>query len=81
MVVGLKATGKSSKGVSAISGILTRTVNSIYARAIEQGFESFERPMRLLDRHLEDTSRPVRPSKQTTVSQKVVDTVRTDRYG
>jgi transposase len=81
IVVCLKATGKSSKEVSAISGIPTRTVNSIYARAIERGFEPCERPMKLLDRHLEDAPRTGRPSKQDRVSQKVVDTVRTDRYG
>ncbi|ORY10964.1 hypothetical protein BCR34DRAFT_336222 [Clohesyomyces aquaticus] len=70
IVVCLKATGKSSKEVSAISGIPTRTVNSIYARAIERGFEPCERPMKLLDKHLEDAPRSGRPSKQTNVSQK-----------
>lgn len=37
--------------------------------------------MKFLDGHLEDTPRSVRPSKQATVLQKVVDTVRTNRYG
>ena len=66
-LVCLKATGKSSKEVSAISGIPTRTVDSIYARAIERGFEPCERPMKLLDRYLEDAPRSGRPSKQAKV--------------
>jgi transposase len=80
-VVVLKAIGKPNHEITGLTGVEKRTINSIYARAIERGFDPGLRPLQLEDKHLEDAHRPGRPSKQSTVSQQVVDTVRTDRYG
>jgi hypothetical protein len=79
-VVVLKAIGKPNHEITGLTGVEKRTINSIYARAIERGFNPGLRPLQLEDEHLEDAHRPGRPSKQSTVSQQVVDTVRTDRY-
>ena len=79
-VVVLKAIGKPNHKITGLTRVEKRTINSIYARAIERGFDPGLRPLQLEDKHLEDAHRPGRPSKQSTVSQQVVDTVRTDRY-
>ncbi|CAN9422183.1 unnamed protein product [Alternaria alternata] len=73
-VVVLKAIGKPNHEITGLTGVEKRTINSIYARAIERGFDPGLRPLQLEDKHLEDAHRPGRPSKQSTVSQQVVDT-------
>lgn len=81
LILTLKATGKSNEEITGLTGIQKRTINSIFARAIERGFDPCRRPMKLEDSYLEDGYRSGRPSKQQAVSQRVVDSVRTDRYG
>jgi Transposase len=85
MVVTLKApagAAKTSLEIYGITGIPVRTVNSIYARAIERGFEPNERPLRLRNEWLEDAPRSGRPRKRTQETQDlIVAKVSRDRYG
>ena len=81
LVITLKATGKSNDEITGLTGISKRTINSIFARAIERGFDPCQRPLKLLDKYLEDSHRSGRPSKLDEASQRVVNSVRTDRYG
>ncbi|ORY19473.1 hypothetical protein BCR34DRAFT_471925, partial [Clohesyomyces aquaticus] len=80
-VVVLKALGKPNHKITRVTRVKKRTINSIYARAIKQGFDPSLQPLKLEEKHLEDAHRSGRPSKQSEVAQKVVNTVRTDRYG
>ncbi|KAJ6276523.1 hypothetical protein J3E71DRAFT_348000 [Bipolaris maydis] len=76
------ATSKGNKKITDLTGIEKRTLNKIYARAIERGFDPAERPLNLRDEHVQDASRSGRPSKQTEdTSSAVVLTVRRDHYG
>jgi len=81
LIITLKATGKPNDEITGLTGISKRTINSIFARAIERGFDPCQRPLKLLNKYLEDSHRSGRPSKQDEVAQKVVNSVRTDRYG
>ena len=67
LVVTLKSPlgGKTTAQVVAITGLPTRTVNSIYARAIERGFDPNAVPLVLKDEYLQDAPRAGRPTKQT----------------
>ncbi|KAJ5143765.1 uncharacterized protein N7515_002552 [Penicillium bovifimosum] len=77
-VVALRAfTTKSS---SEIANLTVSSVNRIYARAIERGFNPREDPI-IHDRYVQDTPRPGRPTKQDTATQEIViSKVRSDRY-
>ena len=84
LIVTLKSLGgKSSPEVAYITGLQPRTVNSIYARAIERGFDPNIRPLIIKDEWLKDAPRSGRPSKQTTEikEKRVVSKVRCDCYG
>jgi transposase len=82
LVVSLKAIGKGNGEITDLTGIEKRTLNKIYARAIERGFDPAERPLNLRDEHIQDAPRSGRPSKQTKdTTSAVVLTVRRDRYG
>jgi transposase len=83
LIVTLKApcAGKSTAEISAITGISTRTINSIYARAIERGFEPNSVPLVIRDEWLQDASRSGRPTKKTEIKEEVISKVRRDRYG
>jgi transposase len=81
LVVTLKAAGKPNNEITGLTGISKRTINSIYARAIERGFDLGQRPLKLADKYLEDSHQSSRPSKQHEVSEKVVTAIRYDRYG
>lgn len=68
VVVVLKSplVGKTTAEVQqAITGLSKSTVNSIYARAIERGFEPSLKPLILKDEYLEDAPRSGRPTKHT----------------
>jgi transposase len=80
-VIVLKAIGKPNHEITGLTRVKKRTINSIYARAIKRGFNPGLQPLQLEDKHLEDAHRSRRPSKRSTVSQQVVDTVRTNQYG
>ncbi|KAK2471173.1 hypothetical protein H9L39_17404 [Fusarium oxysporum f. sp. albedinis] len=83
-VVSLKApcSGKTTNEVAEITGLSTRQVNRIYARAIERGFDPNIRPLILRDAYLEDPPRTGRPKKQTDEVQAVIiGKVQRDRFG
>lgn len=67
LVVTLKSPsgGKTTTEIAEITGISTRQVNGIYARAIERGFDPNHRPLTLRDEYLRDAPRSGRPTKQT----------------
>ncbi|RYO14580.1 hypothetical protein AA0113_g12489 [Alternaria arborescens] len=73
LVVAYKADGKTNLEIMGLTGIEKRTINRIYARAIERGFDPSERPLVLLNKYLEDAPRSGRPSKQQEAYKKVVD--------
>jgi transposase len=81
-VVGLKSTGKTTNEVADLTGLQPRTINRIYGRAIERGFDPNQRPLAIRDDYLVDASRSGRPKKQTPETQdKILAKVRFDRYG
>jgi transposase len=81
LIIAYKADGKTNQEITGLTGVEKRTINSIYARAIERGFDPAVRPMRLENKHIEDAKRSGRPSKQQQAFEKVVNLVRRDRYG
>lgn len=84
LVVALKApcSGKTTEEVAAITGLSTRQINRIYARAIYRGFDPNLRPLVIRDEYLRDAPRSGRPPKQTEETKKeVFSKVRRDRYG
>ncbi|KAJ5777758.1 hypothetical protein N7520_001004 [Penicillium odoratum] len=84
-VVALKANGKTTAEVSEPTNISIRTINYIYARACERGFDPNLRPAAICDAYVADAPRSGRPTKQTPeTEQKVLSKVRFDhfyRYG
>ncbi len=78
-VVALKSPlgGKSTAEVVAITGPPKGTVNGIYARAIERGFNPNLKPLVIEDEFFEDAFRSGRPSMQTeTVKEALIQKVR-----
>jgi transposase len=74
--------GNTSAEVAAKTGLSVRSVNRIYARAIERGFEPNQSPLVIQDEWLEDAPRSGRPTKQTPdTTTKIIAKVRNDRYG
>ncbi|KAH7024182.1 hypothetical protein EDB80DRAFT_886598 [Ilyonectria destructans] len=71
--------GKTTAEVAEITGLLTRTINGIYARAIERGFDPNHRPMILHDEYLRDAERAGRPKKQTDEARIEIIAKRWDR--
>ncbi|RKK06683.1 hypothetical protein BFJ69_g17145 [Fusarium oxysporum] len=75
LVVTLKApagAAKTTAEIEEITGIPYRTINAIYARAIRQGFEPNERPLRLQDAWLQNAPRSGRPTKQTKETKELI---------
>lgn len=85
LIITLKSSfggAKTTPEVSCLTGIPARTVNSIYARAIERGFDPNVRPLDLKDEHLKDGVRLGRPSKDSQETRHLLlAKVRLDRYG
>ncbi|OBT70526.1 hypothetical protein VF21_10464, partial [Pseudogymnoascus sp. 05NY08] len=84
LIVTLKSPvgGKTTAEVAEKTGLSSRQVNKIYARAIERGFDPNHTPLTLRDEWLQDAPRSGRPLKRTTIAQdEVVAKVRNDRYG
>ena len=72
--------GKTSTEAGELFNLPTSTINRIYNRAIERGFDPDQRPLQIFDSQLADASRSGRPSKRTEeVKAKVVNKVRLDR--
>lgn len=83
LIVALKSPigGKTSTEIAEKTGLSTRQVNRIYARAIERGFDPNHMPLTLRDEWLQDAPRSGRPTKQTTDTKEgAVAKVQTDRY-
>ncbi|OJD17209.1 hypothetical protein AJ78_02702, partial [Emergomyces pasteurianus Ep9510] len=67
LVVTLKSIGeKTSIEISDLTGLSVRGINSIYARAIERGFDPNTRPIVIQDCWLADSPRSGRPIKRTS---------------
>lgn len=84
LIVTLKAPfcGKSTMEIASLTGISTRTVDRIWSRAIERGFDPAALPVVLKNEYLEDAPRSGRPSNHTSTNQDlVVAKIQNDRYG
>ena len=73
--------GRSTSQISEILGISPRTVDSIYSRACQRGFEPNGPTLKILPEYLEDAPRSGRPRKQEAIHEATVEKVRRDRYG
>ncbi|KAK7190291.1 hypothetical protein PSPO01_04012 [Paraphaeosphaeria sporulosa] len=73
--------GTTNAEINHITHIPIRSIRSIYSRAIERGFDPDERPLQVQNSYLEDAPRSGRPTKQPNISESVINSVRTDRYG
>ncbi|KAF2469530.1 uncharacterized protein BDR25DRAFT_288436, partial [Lindgomyces ingoldianus] len=71
LVVALKSpsVGKTTQQVVLITGLLKRTIDSIYGRAIKRGFDPNAVPLVIKDEYLEDAPRSGRLNKQTSEVQ------------
>lgn len=76
----LKLFGASNDEIQRITGITPSTLNRIYDRAIERGFNPSE-SSQILDKHVEDAPKSGRPAKQSQHQADVIEKVRRDRYG
>jgi len=67
VIVSLKTPfgGKTTAQIACRLGIPERTINRIYARAIERGFDPNQEPLVLKDEYLIDAPRSGRPKKRT----------------
>jgi hypothetical protein len=83
LIVTLKSPfcGKTTIQISAITGISPRTINAIYGRACQRGFEPNAPMIKLLPEHLEDAPRTSCPRKQDAIRELAIEKVRRDRYG
>jgi transposase len=76
----LKAMGRPNAEIQLITGMQPRTVQLLYQKALERGFDPETKI--ILNHHVDDGKRSGRPKKQTTeLIQDVVSKVRRDRYG
>ena len=84
LIVTLKSpiVGLSSADIFAQTGVSVSTVNRIYAKAIERGFDPNIRPMIIKDEWVKDAPRSSRLRKYTLENtEKVIAKVRKNRYG
>jgi transposase len=84
LVVTLKSpiVGQSTNAIAEKTGLSTRTINLIYARAVQRGFDPNILPLIIKNQFLEDAPRSGRPTKQTEeMKQSIAAKVRGDRYG
>jgi hypothetical protein len=63
-IVTLKAIGQTTAEVIAVTGLAERTIQSIYSRAVERGFDPAVRPIIILDHYVKDAPRSGRPKRQ-----------------
>ena len=81
-VITLKALGIPNKEIYQRTGIKPRTVNDIYDRAIQRGFDPNAEQSVIRDIHVQTAPRPGRPSKQTEeIKEDILNKVRQDCYG
>ncbi|KAG6019568.1 hypothetical protein E4U19_007063 [Claviceps sp. Clav32 group G5] len=62
-VLTLKATGFSTKEIASLTGVPTRTVDYIFAKAVKRGFNPQERPLNIKNHLVENGPRSGRPRK------------------
>jgi hypothetical protein len=74
LIVTLKSPfgGKSTSQISAITGISPRTIDAIYGRACQRGFEPNGPTIKLLPEYLEDAPRIGRPRKQEAIQEATI---------
>ncbi|KAG5924990.1 hypothetical protein E4U61_004893 [Claviceps capensis] len=81
-VVTLKAIDLTTTEVASLTGIPTRTVNKIFANAIERGFDPQKRPLTIRNYYVEEAPRSGRPTKQTPeLKEALLSKVRDDGDG
>lgn len=71
--------GKSTAQISAITGIPQRTINEIYRRACQRGFDPNASVIKILPEYLEDAPRAGRPRKREAVQEATPEKVCRDR--
>jgi hypothetical protein len=77
----LKLMGCPNAEIESMTGMQPRTVQLLYKKAFERGFNPTESKT-ILNHHVEDGKRSGRPTKQTTkLIQNVISKVSCDRYG
>ena len=84
MIVTLKSplVGQTDAKVAEGTGIKPRTINSIYAKAIQRGFDPNRYPLELKMEYIGDSPRSGRPTKQIEELEEAISAkVRGDRYG
>ncbi|KAA8621897.1 HTH-Tnp-Tc3-2 multi-domain protein [Pyrenophora tritici-repentis] len=65
--------GRSTSQISEILGISPRTIDSIYSRACQRGFEPNGPTLKILPEYLEDAPRSGRPRKQEAIHEATVE--------
>ncbi|KAJ5646675.1 hypothetical protein N7490_003047 [Penicillium lividum] len=81
-VVTLKAhTSMNTQEIASRTGLTPQSVNRIYARAIDRGFDPNTFPALVELRFVEDAPRTGRPRKQEIAKDTILSKVRLDRYG
>ena len=82
-IVALKAlSGKTTREIALLTGLSISSINRIYARAIERGFDPNVLPLIVRDEHVQDGARSGRPKKLTTEAAEMsLAKVHLDRYG
>ncbi|RMZ66025.1 Transposable element Tcb2 transposase [Pyrenophora seminiperda CCB06] len=78
-IVAFKVDGKTNNEITALTGVDTRTIQRIVARAIARGFDPDARPMVLLNHYFEDAPRSGRPSKRAEVAKRIEELVNSSR--
>ncbi|EUC47272.1 hypothetical protein COCMIDRAFT_3691 [Bipolaris oryzae ATCC 44560] len=61
--------GKSTAQISEITGVPQRTINEIYRRACQRGFDPNAPLIKILPEYLEDAPRAGRPRKREAVQE------------
>lgn len=75
----LKALNFSNEEIEQVCGVNRRTVSKWLDKAISRGFDPTLRPLRILDKYVEDAPKPGRPTLQTSENKEaVLAEVRTD---
>lgn len=64
LVITMNWMAMDSPHISALTEIPVRTINSIWARAIERDFDPSRRPFRICEAHVVDAPRSGRPKKK-----------------
>jgi transposase len=73
-------TQKTSEQIATLTGLSRTTVDRIYARAIERGFDQHASPI-ITDEFVKDKPRSGRPKKQDLAKDIVISKVQRDRFG